>query len=199
LDAVTFALAVWLVWSISMPHRKSALRCKVSPEIIEGWTWMRAHPAIPRLAVMLGLIHAASMMPMTILVPCSQDILDLSAIFCGTLLRAGAAGGVIGSLLGPRFVARIGAQSSVFLAPTMMAVPFVIIALTSNPYVMGFALLSEMITAQLWNVVTVSYCQRLSPDDLLGRVDFLYRFFGWGLLAVAALAGAGSSQLSHAL
>lgn len=182
-----------------MPHRKSALRCKVSPEIVEGWTWMRAHPAILRLAVMLGLIHAASTMPMTILVPCSQDILELSAISYGTLLRAGAAGGVIGSLLGPGFVARIGAQSSVFLAPAMMAVPFGIIALTSNPYVMGFALLSEMITAQLWNVVTVSYCQRLSPDDLLGRVDFLYRFFGWVLMAVAALAGVGSSRLSHAL
>ncbi len=70
-------------------------------------------------------------------------------------------------LLGPGFVARIGAQSSVFLAPTMMAVPFVIIALTSNPYVMGFALLSEMITAQLWNGVTVSYCQRLSPTICL--------------------------------
>lgn len=160
---------------------------------------MRAHPAILRLAVMLGLIHAASTMPMTILVPCSQDILELSAIGYGTLLRAGAAGGVIGSLLGPGFVARIGAQGSVFLAPAMMAVPFGIIALTSNPYVMGFALLSEMITAQLWNVVTVSYCQRLSPDDLLGRVDFLYRFFGWVLMAVAALAGVGSSRLSHAL
>ena len=133
------------------------------------------------------------------LVPCSQDILGLSGIGYGTRLRPGAGGGVIGGPLGPRFVARIGAQSSVFLDPTVMAVPFVIIALTSNPYGMGFALLSEMITAQLWNVVPVSHCQRLSPDDLLGRVDFLYRFFGWGLMAVAALAGAGSSRLSHAL
>ena len=182
-----------------MPHRKSALSCKVSPEIIEDWTWLRARTAILRLAVMLGLIQAFSMTPMTILVPCSQDILGLSGIGYGTRLRPGAGGGVIGGPLGPRFVARIGAQSSVFLDPTVMAVPFVIIALTSNPYGMGFALLSEMITAQLWNVVPVSHCQRLSPDDLLGRVDFLYRIFGWGLMAVAALAGAGSSRLSHAL
>lgn len=27
LDTVTVALAAWLVWSISMPHRKSPLRC----------------------------------------------------------------------------------------------------------------------------------------------------------------------------
>ena len=88
-DAVIFALAVRLVWSISMPHRKSALRGKVWPEIVEGWTWMRALPAILRLAVMLGLIHALSMMPMTILVPCSQDLLGLSAIGYGTLLEGG--------------------------------------------------------------------------------------------------------------
>jgi len=148
-DAVIFALAVRLVWSISMPHRKSALRGKVWPEIVEGWTWVRALPAILRLAVMLGLIHALSMMPMTILVPCSQDLLGLSAIGYGTLLRVGAAGGVRGSFLGPPFLARVGAQNSIFLALTMTAVPSLIIALASNPYVMGFALLSVMITAQL--------------------------------------------------
>jgi hypothetical protein len=41
----------------------------------------------------------------------------------------------------------------------------------------------------LWNVVTVSYRQRVIPDELLGRVNSLYRFFGWGMMPVGALAG----------
>lgn len=43
----------------------------------------------------------------------------------------------------------------------------------------------------LWNVVTVSYRQRLIPDDLLGRVNSVYRFFGWGAMPFGAM-GAGA-------
>ncbi|MEM8537497.1 MAG: MFS transporter, partial [Pseudomonadota bacterium] len=41
----------------------------------------------------------------------------------------------------------------------------------------------------LWNVVTVSYRQRTIPDDLLGRVNSVYRFFGWGTISLGALFG----------
>ena len=37
-------------------------------------------------------------------------------------------------------------------------------------------------------MVTVSYRQRIIPDALLGRVNSIYRFFGWGLLPFGALA-----------
>ena len=32
----------------------------------------------------------------------------------------------------------------------------------------------------LWNVITVSLRQAIIPDHLLGRVNSVYRFFGWG-------------------
>ena len=35
----------------------------------------------------------------------------------------------------------------------------------------------------------MSYRQRLIPDDLLGRVNSIYRFFGWGAMPFGALAG----------
>ena len=47
----------------------------------------------------------------------------------------------------------------------------------------------EGFTAILWNVVTVSYRQRVIPDALLGRVNSIYRFFGWGMMPVGALLG----------
>ena len=49
-------------------------------------------------------------------------------------------------------------------------------------FVLGFAI-------TVWNVVTVSYRQRLIPDDLLGRVNSVYRFFAWGMMPIGALAG----------
>jgi MFS family permease len=41
----------------------------------------------------------------------------------------------------------------------------------------------------LWNVVTVSLRQTIIPDHLLGRVNSVYRFFGWGMMPIGALVG----------
>ena len=42
----------------------------------------------------------------------------------------------------------------------------------------------------LWNVITVSLRQRISPDRLLGRVNSGYRLVAWGSMPLGAvLAG----------
>ncbi len=187
-DAVTFALAAWLVWMIALPTRPHQTHQKIWPAVVEGWKWMRGHPTILRLAVMLGLINGFSIMVFTVLVLFSQDILGLTAVGHGILLTAGAAGGVVGGIIGPHIVARLGTQRAVLAAMLLFPVPFIVISLTSNAYVVAVALFLEMIGALLWNIVTVSYRQRLIPDELLGRVNSIYRFFGWGMMPFGALA-----------
>ncbi|EDZ43503.1 antibiotic efflux protein [Rhodobacteraceae bacterium HTCC2083] len=54
---------------------------------------------------------------------------------------------------------------------------------------MAFALFGVMASAMLWNVITVSWRQRRIPTELLGRVNSIYRFFGWGSMPLGALAG----------
>ena len=128
-------------------------------------------------------------MAVTVLILFSQEILGLDAVGHGVLMTAGAAGGVLGGLVGPSVIARIGGQKGVVLALMLFPVPLIIIGLTSNPFLAAFALFIEMVAAVLWNLVTVSYRQRLIPDDLLGRVNSLYRFFGWGMMPIGALLG----------
>ncbi|MFN3670708.1 MAG: hypothetical protein ACK4VM_02230 [Bosea sp. (in: a-proteobacteria)] len=53
------------------------------------------------------------------------------------------------------------------------------------------AMFVEAAGSMLWNVVTVSYRQRLIPDALLGQVNSVYRFFGWGAMPFGAV-GAGA-------
>ena len=38
----------------------------------------------------------------------------------------------------------------------------------------------------LWNVITVSLRQAIIPDHLLGRVNSVYRFLGWGMMPIGA-------------
>lgn len=41
----------------------------------------------------------------------------------------------------------------------------------------------------MWNVITVSLRQRITPDHLLGRVNAGYRLFAWGTMPIGALLG----------
>jgi MFS family permease len=54
---------------------------------------------------------------------------------------------------------------------------------------MAVALFSIMFAAMVWNVITVSWRQRRIPAELLGRVNSIYRFFGWGSMPLGALSG----------
>ena len=191
LDALAFGLAAWLVWCIALPPRLAPPRRSLRAETVEGMRWLMAHPTLLRLAVMLGIVNALGTMAVTILILIlvSQERLGLSAVGHGALLTAGAGGGVLGGLVCPAVVARIGSQRSLMLALAVFPVPFLLIGLASSVLVVAAALFVEMLAALLWNVVTVSYRQRLIPDALLGRVNSLYRFFGWGMMPLGALVG----------
>ena len=64
--------------------------------------------------------------------------------------------------------------------PAIVAVQGPLILLGLGMFLAGFG-------GVTYNVVTVSYRQRLIPDDLLGRVNSLYRFFAWGGIPIGAI------------
>lgn len=189
LNVIAFGLAAWLVWMIAMPPRLGATRRHIRIEIMEGWRWLRSRPMLLRLALMLSVMNFVWTMAATALVLYAQEILHLNALQYGTLLTAGAAGGVVCGVMGSRIIARLGPMRSVYLALLLMITPFLVLAFTSSIALAAISLFIEMIGSLLWNIVTVSYRQRLIPDALLGRVNALYRFFAWGTMPLGALAG----------
>jgi MFS family permease len=189
-ESIGFALAAWAVWSISFPARTGAgLRAGFWAEMREGWTWLKGHRAILQLALILGGLNASHMAGLTVLVLFSQEVLGLGAVGHGLLLTAGAVGCVAGGLVCPWIAARLGASRSLWVALALMPLPFLGLYLTSTVWVAVVLLFVETLVAVLWNVVTVSYRQRAIPDALLGRVNAIYRFFGWGMMPLGALAG----------
>ena len=188
LDTLSFALTAGMVLFIAIPPRPAVIRRSVWREAVEGMVWIRSHRVILQLALMLGVMNALGMLVVTILVLYSQEVLGLSVIQHGLLLIAGAAGGVVGGLVCPKIAALLGRRSALHCALLGLAVSNALLALVPSVLVVALALFLEMFAALLWNVVTVSYRQRFIPDALLGRVNSIYRFFGWGLLPFGALA-----------
>ena len=187
-NALTFALSAWALWCIRMTKTAPSTRRHFLTELSEGMRWMWQHKIILRFALMLGILNALTTMTMTVFVLFSQEILGLNAAAHGMLMTAGALGGVAGGILCPKIISRLGPQRSVLAALALFPIPALVIFFTSNVWIVAIALFAEMFAAILWNIVTVSYRQRFIPDALLGRVNSVYRFFGWGMMPVGAFA-----------
>lgn len=188
-NGFVFALSAVLIWLIVMPARPRHARQRFGPAFMEGVKWMRGSGVILQLAVMLGVINAVFTGTMTILVLYAQENLGLSPAEYGLLLSLGAAGGVLGGLSAPALAARLGLRRSLLVALGLFVGINLALGLYASVPLAAAALFTEAFAAMLWNVVTVSYRQRVIPGDLLGRVNAAYRFFGWGAMPFGALAG----------
>ena len=63
------------------------------------------------------------------------------------------------------------------------------IGLTSQGWLAWAMLGLASLSAVIWNVITVSLRQEIIPDELLGRVNSVYRFFGWGMIPIGTFLG----------
>ncbi|MBT8152609.1 MFS transporter [Epibacterium ulvae] len=190
-DALTFGAAAMLVWAMRIPARPCPPKRSWRQDAREGFSWLWRNALILRLAIMLGLMNLLSMMTLAVLPLFVQDLWGLNAAQHGLLLTAGAAGGVAGGLLCPGIAARTGERAALLIALPAMACAMAMIAVAPSIWWVAIGLFVEMFAALLWNIVTVSYRQRHIPDALLGRVNSLYRFFGWGMIPFGALLGGG--------
>ena len=190
-NASVYALSAILIWLIALPPRGATVSSRFLPALLEGFGWMRRNPIILRLAIMLGAINAVFIGGMTVLVLYTQEVLHLSATGYGLLLTVGAMGGVAGGFLAPVLAARLGMKRSLLAALCTFTIINLILGFFASSALAGIALFLEAAAGMLWNVVTVSYRQRLIPDELLGRVNSVYRFFGWGAMPFGAM-GAGA-------
>lgn len=196
-DAATFAVAAVLIWLMVLPPRAPQTPAPFKEALLQGIRWMRANPVILQLAVMLGVINACHMAGLTILVLYAQEVLRLDAIGTGLLMTAGAVGSVLGGLIAPRICRRIGLRASMIFGLIAFGTDYALFALTGSAAVAGLALAIGGFGAMVWNVATVSFRQRIIPDDILGRVNSIYRFFGWGSMPLGALAGGALVSLTE--
>jgi MFS family permease len=141
------------------------------------------------MAISLGVTNAMYSLAYATYVLFAQEILGLGATGFGVLMTAGAAGAVVGSFLSAGISRRIGQGPSLFVTLAVSAVTLLITGLTSSAEVVWVSIAVMSLVSVLWNVITVSLRQALIPDHLLGRVNSVYRFFGWGMMPIGAVLG----------
>ena len=195
IDAVTAAVSAALVASIPGAFRTGDAsgagrpRPRMRTQIAEGLAWLWNHRLLRTLALALAVMNGTAAAVLATYVLFAQEILGLDGLGFGLLLAAGSVGGLIGSVLGPNVATRLRAGPSLLLAVVVPVVGFSITAVTSSAVVVAACFVTYSFTAVLWNVVTVSLRQTMIPDALLGRVNSVYRFLGWGAMPIGTLLG----------
>lgn len=188
LDIAVLVLAAGMVWLISLKPQ-APTGGSFAKAFAEGLRFMKSDRPLLRLAVVLGVANFLATATLTVQVLFAQEVLGLQAAEYGLVLSVAAVGAITGSLAAPRLMRLIGTQACLYLALTTWAVGDLVIGLTGSGVVMALALFAIMAAAMWWNVITVSWRQRRIPAELLGRVNSIYRFFGWGSMPLGALAG----------
>ncbi len=188
LDVAALVLAAGLVWMISLAPRPKVQQ-NFFGALKEGIAFMRSDQLLLRLAVVLGCANFIATATLTVQVLFAQDVLTLTATQYGFLLSIAALGAITGSLAAPKLVQWFGTQTCLYASIAIWGLGYGTIGLSTSAVPMALALFSVMAAAMLWNVITVSWRQRRIPTELLGRVNSIYRFFGWGSMPLGAMAG----------
>ncbi|HWB90033.1 MAG TPA: MFS transporter [Acidimicrobiia bacterium] len=195
LDAGSFAVAAALVFLIAGEFRpkkdgdEPQARGSFWGDLKEGVRWLWSHPLFRPMAIALGILNGTAMMAMATLVLFAQEVLALDATQFGLLSTGFALGGVIGAAVAHRISVAIGQGASLFTTILLSALWLVISGLTSSFWVFWAVGLVTAVTGTLWNVITVSLRQSLIPDRILGRVNSVYRFVGWGMMPIGSVLG----------
>jgi len=190
INAVTFAVSAALILT---------LRGNFVPKVQTGGHWLdqmkegirylNRNLLLRDLAHALGVFNASYQMLLVAMVLFAQETLQLSSIQYGLLLTSLAAGGILGGIFAEPIANRLGKGLCLRLALIVAVMQFAVIAVTDSAILVWVVLFAGEVIAMVWNSITVSLRQRLIADELLGRVNSVYRFFGWGLMPIGIIVG----------
>ncbi|MEJ8545581.1 MFS transporter [Brevibacillus borstelensis] len=118
-----------------------------------------------------------------------KEVLNLNALGFGVLISVAT----IGSILGGQFVSKIknkiGTRNSILLAIAVMGLGYGCTGLSSHWAIVGVLYTISAFFVVVWNIISVSIRQRLVPNELLGRVNGVFRFLSLGISSIGAFLG----------
>ncbi|MEI6295624.1 MAG: MFS transporter [Actinomycetes bacterium] len=192
-DGASFFASAGLIALIASSMIKKQKISEVKPdfkaELKEGLSWLWHHPFLRPLAFILGSINGLNALGFSVFILFAQENLHTSVLTFGLLSTGGAFGGALGGVLAGRIIKRFG--RAFILKTVLVGSPIFLVAMAFSPVweLVWFISAIEMFFAILWNVVTVSMRQEIIPDQILGRVNSVYRFFALGSQPIGAVIG----------
>jgi MFS family permease len=195
-DAISFVISALFIGRIrhEEPIHDRSTRRPLKVEIGEGLSFVLRHPLLRRIVTCTGTANFFSTVSATMLVLFMVRELGLSPTQIGLIFSAGAVGGLLAAATTTRVAKAFGEGRSTVLGAGLL-IPFATLTPLSA---LGMPMLLLIIgsfgfaySVVLYNIVQISFRQRLCPIPLLGRMNASTRFLVWGTMPLGGLVGGG--------
>ncbi|HVX45480.1 MAG TPA: MFS transporter [Mycobacteriales bacterium] len=168
------------------PDRRSG---GMRQDIAEGLRWLAGHRRLRTIVLLTAVLAATDSAWFSLLVLYARDVLGLSSGAYGWIVGGAAAGGLVGSLAATRLSARFGVARCLIWALLVAAAGQLLLGFTADVTATVLSLVSSSLVFGVWNVLTTTLIQTLTPDHLLGRVVSAERTVVMGASPLGALLG----------
>jgi MFS family permease len=155
----------------------------------EALDWMRQHPAIRDILVMLGVVATMDAAWFSVFVLYVIKVLHQQPGTYGLLLAIGAVGGILAGSGGAALTRRIGPWHSLLMSGLVVAATQAGLGLTGNVIIAAVFMMLSSAALALCNITVVTMLQREVPDALLGRISSVFGAVTQGAEALGALVG----------
>ena len=160
-----------------------------SEMIKEGVEWLKNNTLLKRLAIYTGIANFFGSMQFPIMILFAQELIGLNAIQYSFLAYGAAIGGLVGSQVANKINAKLEESKTLLISVALFGIGMFAPYVTSNPFIVAGSFGLSSFGSVLWNVQAVSIRQALIPDNLLGRVNSVYRLLALGLNPIGAIFG----------
>jgi len=160
-------------------------------DIAEGIRFLARHRLLRTLALVIATLNlgGGAMIGVLVLYAVAPGPMGLSGTGYGILTATIGVGSLLGTWLAVPAERRLSRVRTLVLSVVLTGAGLVVPALTANAVLIGVSFVVSGVAMVLWNVVTVSLRQRITPDRLLGRMNAAYRLVGWGTMPIGAALG----------
>jgi len=189
--------ALWIVAVVSLFFVPGSFRAgrtrttSVREDLVEGLRFLWENRILRILAIMVGGFNFATSAVITIFVLYAvgpSSAMGLTEQTYGFLLSTIALGSFAASFAAERIELALGRTRALVLSLFTGAALAGILAVTTDPYVIGAVFFLGGAGIVVWNVIVVSLRQRIIPDHLLGRATSGHRLVAWGTRPLGAMA-----------
>jgi len=192
MDAAMFGLAA--VFVVTIRGSFLAVRPDVEPRATQrSWTAGLRHvwsePLLRSLVVAVGWFSVIGSAANAVVVIFAKERLGLSDTGFGILLSMSSVGAILASLVVAPIIQRVGGAGSMRVSVSVWTATSVLMALSTNIYLVGFLFAARGFSDPLWNVVSSTARQRTVPDEIFGRVMSAYLFIAWGMKPIGSMIG----------
>lgn len=203
LGGAGFALAPWLPFAFDAASYASSTGAfarlpatgarprpatSVRDEIGEGFRWLRIHPVLWPMTLVIAAFNFGIVAAGALLVLFTTQVLGGAESVFGLLLAVGALGSLLGSLVATRLSRRLGRARTLVGSFAIEALLLLAVSIAPNLPVLVGLWFAIGLPFGVWMPTARTLQQRLTPARLLGRVNTTGRMMTRGSMVLGSLA-----------